>query len=174
MKVPLVSYTGDGLNLKVFSYVIDTFFTPLDVGIGRLVQEFGWNPEVDRFRARYIPRIHGKKGQGFIYLTLRKLDVKNDILFDCRINFNPHVELKPVYRGEPPPFMTISMLCNDDEYPHKVFSLFVNQPPAYHGLEEFKVIQKAWVDDKEVVVGFRAQAEIAESVAKEWSRKDPA
>jgi len=152
LKVPLISYENQE-NPKVFSYVVEVPFTPLDLDIGRLLKELGWNPELDRFRIWNILPITRRIRRHYPYVIIRKADVEGDVMLHCRIDFNHHPHQSKC--DEECAWLAISTLCNDDEYPDKFLSLFVDLPPSFHSQEELRVVQREWSSDRSLIEGFR-------------------
>ncbi len=127
-KVPLVSFRQRVPHLEVFELRARPNFTPLDFNIFAFTQNLDWSLS-DRFRFWHV-LAEDKSLSGSLsvssfplHLTLHRLDKEADAFCRCIVNID----------GE------VVVWSNDGDYAENFFDeLFVNVPPSFHGITDWK------------------------------------
>ena len=131
--MPLTEYRiRDPQGLEVFKLTGHPSFSPIDIDLEALIEEFGWGAS-DRVRLWYIQDQQKLKSHSKIlrmlsspppHLLVRKIDIEEDCFVHCSL------------------FMTgeVQILSNDENFARKLFiQLFIDVPPSFHKRREWKV-----------------------------------
>lgn len=138
LKIPLAAYRNHNeRGLKVFRLTAKPKSAPIDFNLTALFEKVGWRPS-DRFRFWYVqelPKTDNQILSALIstppHILIRKLDSEEDSFCICRILMDGCVEI----------------FGNDEEYTYAFFNdLFVNVPPTFYQLRNWKITRKCVKD----------------------------
>lgn len=141
-KVPLKSYDNGSAKLELFELKAAPNFSPIDFNIFAMTEILDWSLS-DRLRFWHAAEDLIQLGPTSIFdvkphILVRRLDKEEDALCHCTISMD----------GE------VTIWSNDSDYAEDFFGrLFVNVPPSFHGIEDWKVTRR-WFDAPQEMATF--------------------
>jgi HEPN domain-containing protein len=141
-KVPLKSFDDRSVKLELFELKATPSFSPIDFNIFAMTEILDWSLS-DRLRFWHAAEELRQHGPASIFdikphMLVTRLDKEEDAFCHCTISMD----------GE------ITIWSNDSDYAEEFFSrLFVNVPPSFHGIEDWKITQK-WLDAPQEIAIF--------------------
>ena len=154
--IPISKYVPHNLGkselgkLSVFKMDAAPHSSPIDLNVAALCEESGWGL-ADRLR--FWHTLGGESTLPVGRVTIRKLDLEEQALVHCQVEADG----------------VLTLLSNSEIYATRFFgSVFIDGPPAFHGLKDWK-LKNAWVNDQTTVAFFAGSA----AGALGWGPKVP-
>ena len=141
-KVPLKSFNDSSVKLELFELKAMPSFSPIDFNIFAMTEILDWSLS-DRLRFWHGSKDLRQLGPTSIFdvkphILVRRLDKEEDAFCHCTISMD----------GE------VTIWSNDSDYAQDFFSrLFVNVPPSFHGIEDWKITRR-WLDAPQEIASF--------------------